>query len=376
MLARGRRSCWSPVCLTLWVESPRAAIEATTATCGGRAAARQGPADSSWCWQTVSPAHRPAHPGLQHRQHTRRVSCSTALVTRGSREPCRGRARRRSRPAGLIGTFAGDFYRPGSTCSAFLFQTFLVSRIFKYIGVRGALFILPLIALGSYAALALFPMLRASSGWPKMLENGTDYSIQNTARHALFLPTSREAKYKAKQAIDSFFLRAGDLLQAVVVFVGVRLAFDVRALRRWSTWCSWPSGWWSSSRSRANTRSWFRPKPSKMRPEPHSCSPSPRWPCSLWLCRRLRRRRQSRAEALRQQRAEKAAVADAVQAQRSRSGDHARRGQGDRRAWARGPLSEARKPHDRQRLRVRRRLSEQSGVQAITAPWMCGPPVP
>ena len=45
----------------------------------------------------------------------------------------------------------------------------------------------------------------------------------------MFLPTSREAKYKAKQAIDSFFWRAGDLLQAVVVFIGVRLAFDTRA---------------------------------------------------------------------------------------------------------------------------------------------------
>ena len=48
-------------------------------------------------------------------------------------------------------------------------------------------------------------------------------------RQALFLPTSREAKYKAKQAIDGFFWRAGDLLQqAVVVFVGTALAFQTR----------------------------------------------------------------------------------------------------------------------------------------------------
>jgi len=33
--------------------------------------------------------------------------------------------------------------------------------------------------------------------------------FKNTARHALFLRTSREAKYKAKGAIDSFFWRAG-----------------------------------------------------------------------------------------------------------------------------------------------------------------------
>ena len=40
------------------------------------------------------------------------------------------------------------------------------------------------------------------------------------ARQVLFLPTTREQKYKAKQAIDTFFVRAGDVLSAAVVFVG------------------------------------------------------------------------------------------------------------------------------------------------------------
>ena len=62
----------------------------------------------------------------------------------------------------------------------------------------------------------------------KLLENSVDYSIQQTTRHALFLPTSREAKYKAKAAIDSFFWRMGDMLQAGVVFVGTQLAFGIR----------------------------------------------------------------------------------------------------------------------------------------------------
>lgn len=75
--------------------------------------------------------------------------------------------------------------------------------------------------------LAFFPAL-AIVRVTKTIENSTDYSIQNTARHASFLPTSHEAKYKAKQAIDSFFWRAGDLLQAVAVFVGVRLGFGIR----------------------------------------------------------------------------------------------------------------------------------------------------
>ncbi len=39
----------------------------------------------------------------------------------------------------------------------------------------------------------------------------------------LWLPTSREEKYKAKQAIDTFFVRTGDMLAAGVVFLGTHL---------------------------------------------------------------------------------------------------------------------------------------------------------
>ena len=63
--------------------------------------------------------------------------------------------------------------------------------------------------------------------WLKVFDNGIDYSLGNTARQALWLPTSRVAKYKAKQAVDSFSMRAGDVFQAGVVFIGERLAFTV-----------------------------------------------------------------------------------------------------------------------------------------------------
>ena len=74
-------------------------------------------------------------------------------------------------------------------------------------GVRGALFILPVLALINYSIIAVAPIL-AVVRIGKILENSTDYSIQNTLRQALFLPTSREAKYKSKAAIDTFFTRA------------------------------------------------------------------------------------------------------------------------------------------------------------------------
>jgi AAA family ATP:ADP antiporter len=79
--------------------------------------------------------------------------------------------------------------------------------------------VLPLIALTGYAMLAFMPVL-AVVRWVKTAENATDYSLQNTVRNVLFLPTSREQKYKAKQVIDSFFVRAGDVLSALLIYVG------------------------------------------------------------------------------------------------------------------------------------------------------------
>jgi AAA family ATP:ADP antiporter len=103
-------------------------------------------------------------------------------------------------------------------------QAFFVSRILLRIGVRGALFVLPVLAFGAYLLIAFVPVLSLVR-LAKIAENGTDYSLSNTVRGALFLPTSRVAKYKAKAAIDTFFARFGDMLQAGVVFLGVRLAF-------------------------------------------------------------------------------------------------------------------------------------------------------
>jgi AAA family ATP:ADP antiporter len=125
----------------------------------------------------------------------------------------------------LIGTMKGGI-DAAVNLLALLLQAFLVSRILKYVGVRGALYVLPLVALASYSLMAWFPIFTVIR-IAKILENSTDYSVQNTARHALFLPTSREAKYKAKQAIDAFFVRFGDFLQAVVVYVGTAAQFTV-----------------------------------------------------------------------------------------------------------------------------------------------------
>jgi ATP:ADP antiporter, AAA family len=126
----------------------------------------------------------------------------------------------------LIGVFYGNFFG-WVNLAGLAIQLFVVSRVFRRIGVGGALFVLPVIASCSYGLFALAPVL-ATVRIGKVLENGTDYSLQNTTRHALFLRTSAEAKFKAKQAIDGLCWRLGDVLQAGIVFVGTQLAFGVR----------------------------------------------------------------------------------------------------------------------------------------------------
>ncbi len=128
-------------------------------------------------------------------------------------------------PKVFISQFYSGFYTVVNLLGVLL-QAVATSRVFRYAGVRGALFILPVLALVSYSVMAVAPIL-AVVRWTKNLENSTDYSIMNTVRQALWLPTSREAKYKAKAAIDAFFMRAGDVLQAGIVFVGTAIGAGI-----------------------------------------------------------------------------------------------------------------------------------------------------
>jgi AAA family ATP:ADP antiporter len=118
----------------------------------------------------------------------------------------------------FMGAFYADLNLAFSVLGALL-QAFLVSRIVKYLGMPGVILALPLVALAGYGLIAAGAGL-AVIRWTKIAENATDYSVMNTARQLVWLPTSRDEKYKAKQAIDTFFVRTGDVLQAGLVFAG------------------------------------------------------------------------------------------------------------------------------------------------------------
>jgi ATP:ADP antiporter, AAA family len=64
-------------------------------------------------------------------------------------------------------------------------------------------------------------------------ENAADYSLNNTVRRLHWLVTSREQKYEAKQAIDTFIVRLGDVRSGISVWLGAGvMALGVRYFAR------------------------------------------------------------------------------------------------------------------------------------------------
>src|SRR5215203_6703420 len=128
------------------------------------------------------------------------------------------------------GQIIGDFYAKYFSLAnalGLVLQLFVVSRVIKHRGVAMAVMILPALSFGVYNILIFVPLLNAALA-AKVVENSTDYSLNNTVRNMLFLPCTYEEKFAAKQAIDSFFVRMGDVLSAVLVFAGTTVALPSR----------------------------------------------------------------------------------------------------------------------------------------------------
>lgn len=117
--------------------------------------------------------------------------------------------------------FYGDFFLLVNLF-AFLLQAFVASRLLKYGGFGLILLTMPVVALISYTAMALIPILIIIKTM-KIAENATDYSLNNTARNILWLPVSAETKYKGKPTIDSLCVRIGDGIAALTVLIGVQV---------------------------------------------------------------------------------------------------------------------------------------------------------
>jgi AAA family ATP:ADP antiporter len=120
-----------------------------------------------------------------------------------------------------IGTFKARYFAWINVLEVIV-QSLFVSRIIKHLGLRAALVVVPLISFAGYATAFLVPVLGTLLA-TRVAESTLDYSLSNTVRNALWLVTSREKKYKAKQVVDGFVWRAGDVVSAGFVWLGVRL---------------------------------------------------------------------------------------------------------------------------------------------------------
>lgn len=120
----------------------------------------------------------------------------------------------------VISRFYGNFFT-WTTGLQLVLQLLLVSRIFRWFGVRGAILVLPLVMILNYGLVAMVPVF-ALVRLMMILETGTRHSILGTTNHALYLPVSREEKYVGKTTIDTFFYRFGDLIHAGMIFVAAQ----------------------------------------------------------------------------------------------------------------------------------------------------------
>ncbi len=127
----------------------------------------------------------------------------------------------------FIGGFRARFFGLVNLASL-LIQSFLVSRLISRLDVIPSLWVTPSVTLLSYSAMALLQVFGVVAAG-KLAENSLGYSLQNTARNALFLVTPTEVKYKGKTIADTFFWRAGDVLSAVLVWAGSRLGLSTAA---------------------------------------------------------------------------------------------------------------------------------------------------
>lgn len=111
-----------------------------------------------------------------------------------------------------------------------LVQLFLTGFIMTRFGVAVALLVLPFtVALGATAFLVV-PALWVGS-LLSTADNGFSYSINQSAKEALYVPTTEAEKYRAKAFIDMFVQRFAKAV-AVLISLGITFAVtDISSLR-------------------------------------------------------------------------------------------------------------------------------------------------
>lgn len=96
-----------------------------------------------------------------------------------------------------------------------LVQLFLTGRIIHLLGLPQTLALVPAFMLVGFLALGLMPILSILIGI-QVLRRAGNYALARPAREVLFTVVDREAKYKAKNFIDTVVYRGGDAISGWV----------------------------------------------------------------------------------------------------------------------------------------------------------------
>ncbi len=110
-------------------------------------------------------------------------------------------------------------------------QIFFTSFVMTRFGVGVALLVLPFAALAGSASFLAVPVLWIGSAL-NTADNAFSYSINQSAKESLYVPTSKDEKYKAKAFIDMFVQRFAKSV-AVVVTLAITTWFRDFESVRW-----------------------------------------------------------------------------------------------------------------------------------------------
>ena len=97
--------------------------------------------------------------------------------------------------------------------STLVLQTGATGRVLAALGVGGTLALLPALSLAGFAALGALPTLGLLA-LVQVARRASNFALTRPAREILFIPLSREEKYKSKAFVDTFVYRLGDQVGA------------------------------------------------------------------------------------------------------------------------------------------------------------------
>ena len=92
-------------------------------------------------------------------------------------------------------------------------QLFLFGRLYRWLGFRALIVLVPVAMTLGFAMLALMPTFAVLIGVMVVRRVG-EYAIARPSRDTLYTVVTREEKYKAKSLIDTFVYRGGDATSA------------------------------------------------------------------------------------------------------------------------------------------------------------------